>query len=73
MQIYFHCHFCSYLSREPILVEGTVHFYNIIFMILYKDLNNKNHPKKYSIFRLCKELKIFVFATKNLSYSVVFF
>ncbi len=24
MQIYFHSHLCSYLSRVPILVEGTV-------------------------------------------------
>ncbi len=25
MQIYFHSRLCSYLSRVPILVEGTVH------------------------------------------------
>ncbi len=25
MQIYFHRHLCSYLSRVPILVEGTVY------------------------------------------------
>ncbi len=25
MQIYFHSHLCSYLSRVPILVEGTVY------------------------------------------------
>ncbi len=27
MQIYFHSRLCSYLSRVPILVEGTVHIY----------------------------------------------
>ncbi len=27
MQIYFHSRLCSYLSRVPILVEGTVYIY----------------------------------------------
>ncbi len=32
MQIYFHSCLCSYLSRVPILVEGTVY---CVFAILY--------------------------------------
>ncbi len=30
MQIYFHSCLCSYLSRVPILVEGTVYCYGIV-------------------------------------------
>ncbi len=30
MQIYFHSRLCSYLSRVPILVEGTVYIYVFI-------------------------------------------
>ncbi len=33
MQIYFHSRLCSYLSRVPILVEGTV--YKIIYVYIY--------------------------------------
>ncbi len=32
MQIYFHSRLCSYLSRVPILVEGTVQYLkNVIY------------------------------------------
>ncbi len=31
MQIYFHSRLCSYLSRVPILVEGTVFTWHIIY------------------------------------------
>ncbi len=34
MQIYFHSRLCSYLSRVPILVEGTVYIY--IYIYIYK-------------------------------------
>ncbi len=34
MQIYFHSRLCSYLSRVPILVEGTVHIYIYIYVCL---------------------------------------
>ncbi len=32
MQIYFHSRLCSYLSRVPILVEGTVYIYIYIYI-----------------------------------------
>ncbi len=32
MQIYFHSRLCSYLSRVPILVEGTVCIYIYIYI-----------------------------------------
>ncbi len=35
MQIYFHSRLCSYLSRVPILVEGTVYIYFIIIIFTY--------------------------------------
>ncbi len=31
MQIYFHSRLCSYFSRVPILVEGTVYIYIYIY------------------------------------------
>ncbi len=34
MQIYFHSRLCSYLSRVPILVEGTVYIFTFTFMHL---------------------------------------
>ncbi len=38
MQIYFHSRLCSYFSRVPILVEGTVyiHVYVYIYIYIYK-------------------------------------
>ncbi len=35
MQIYFHSRLCSYLSRVPILVEGTVCVYIYIYIYVY--------------------------------------
>ncbi len=35
MQIYFHSCLCSYLSRVPILVEGTVYIYIYIYIYIY--------------------------------------
>ncbi len=32
MQIYFHSCLCSYLSRVPILVEGTVYLFFLFFL-----------------------------------------
>ncbi len=33
MQIYFHSRLCSYLSRVPILVEGTVYTIYFVYII----------------------------------------
>ncbi len=35
MQIYFHSHLWSYLSRVPILVEDTVYVYMYIYIYIY--------------------------------------
>ncbi len=35
MQIHFHSHLCSYLSRVPILVEGTVYIFLKCNIFLY--------------------------------------
>ncbi len=36
MQIYFHRRLCSYLSRVPILVEGTIYsIYIYIYIYIY--------------------------------------
>ncbi len=35
MQIYFHSRLCSYLSRVPILVEGTVCIYICVYIYIY--------------------------------------
>ncbi len=45
MQIYFHSRLCSYLSRVPILVEGTVYIYIFsiyIYIYKYKDAADIN-------------------------------
>ncbi len=45
MQIYFHSRLCSYLSRVPILVEGTVYIYIFsiyIYIHKYKDAADIN-------------------------------
>ncbi len=35
MQIYFHSRLCSYLSRVPILVEGTIYIYIYIYIYIH--------------------------------------
>ncbi len=45
MQIYFHSRLCSYLSRVPILVEGTV--YHIFKMFQQKYIQEKTHSTLY--------------------------
>ncbi len=43
MQIYFHSRLCSYLSRVPILVEGTVDiFYNIYIIQILGDWGGRS-------------------------------
>ncbi len=41
MQIYFHSHLCSYLSRVPILVEGTVIIINAPAPVAHKTIYAK--------------------------------
>ncbi len=40
MQIYFHRHLFSHLSRVPILVEGTVYIYIFFFFFVLLDQND---------------------------------
>ncbi len=47
MQIYFHSRLCSYLSRVPILVEGTVHNVLLVTNSLYTELVQTLHIGVY--------------------------
>ncbi len=57
MQIYFHSRRCSYLSRVPILVEGTVfcvyivhsYYTKLLFFSCIKDLKLESNAKIYKL------------------------
>ncbi len=57
MQIYFHSRLCSYLSRVPILVEGTVCSGMISFKVPVVGREKKNPQNSISL------LSVFVFPT----------
>ncbi len=47
MQIYFHSRLCSYLSRVPILVEGTVYIYIYIYIYTHTHIHTYIHTYMY--------------------------
>ncbi len=53
MQIYFHSRLCSYLSRVPILMEGTVHTYMHTYIHTYIHQGSRVRPN-FSRVRLTK-------------------
>ncbi len=50
MQIYFHRHLFSHLSRVPILVEGTVYIYFFFFFVLLDQNDDTHYIYTYKIF-----------------------
>ncbi len=50
MQIYFHRHLFSHLSRVPILVEGTVYIYIYIYIELHSRNTALIHNHKSTLF-----------------------
>ncbi len=56
MQIYFHSRLCSYLSRVPILVEGTVYENVAVCSRLILKTENVTHPNIELIMIIVLEL-----------------
>ncbi len=75
---YFHCRFCSYLPRVPILVEGTVCYYynhnNVFTIIIITLLLASRGGKSTTIFYSSKStitvMKLYLSTSKSTSLKI---